>query len=234
MIRGMPEAAADAIMHARSTGGLFRDMADLAKRAGLGQGIMQHLADSGALASVAGDRRAAFWQALGQERSNQANHSLFEAAGIDEDEAAPQTLAQMQEIEEVYADYETVGLSLRAHPVSFVRPQLDRMRVTSSQGLKSTKDGSFVRVAGVVMLRQRPGTAKGITFVTLEDEFGSMNMVVKPEIWQRHYKVARTSNAWLVHGVLESREGIIHVVVGRIDDLSQHVADLDIRSRDFH
>lgn len=233
MIRGMPEAAATAIMQARNSGGMFRDMADLAKRAGLGQGIMQRLADSGALASVAGDRRAAFWQALGQERS-QADHSLFEAAGIDEDEAAPLTLAQMQEIEEVYADYETVGLSLRAHPVSFVRPQLDRMRVTSSQALKSSKDGSFVRVAGVVMLRQRPGTAKGITFVTLEDEFGSMNLVVKPEIWQRHYKIARTSNAWLVHGVLESREGIIHIVVGRIDDLSQHVSDLVIRSRDFH
>ncbi len=233
MIRGLPEAAALQIMEARSMGGLYRDMADLTKRTGLGQGLIQRLADAGSLASISGDRRAAFWQALGQERSK-AEHSLFEAAGVDDDELPPGALQQMQEIEEVYADYETVGLSLRAHPVSFVRPQLDRMRVTSSKSLKATKDGSFVRVAGVVILRQRPGTAKGITFVTLEDEFGSMNLVVKPEIWQRHYKVARTSNAWLVHGVLESREGIIHVVVGRIDDLSQHVSELVIRSRDFH
>ncbi len=233
MIRGLQEEAALRIVEARRTAGPYRDMSDLAKRTGLGQGVITRLADAGALASISGDRRAAYWQALGQERSS-GEHSLFAAAGIDGDEATPDGLQKMQDIEEVYADYETVGLSLRAHPVSFVRSQLDRMRVTSSQALRSTKDGSFVRVAGVVILRQRPGTAKGITFVTLEDEFGSMNLVVKPEIWTRHYKVARTSNAWLVHGVLESREGIIHVVVGRIDDLSEHVANLVIRSRDFH
>lgn len=233
MIRGLPESAASAIMQARTQAGPFRDMADLSKRSGLGQGVMQRLADAGALASISGDRRAAFWQALGQERS-QTEHSLFEAAGIDDDEKLPESLERMQEIEEVYADYEAVGLSLRAHPVSFVRVQLDRMRVSSSKVLKTTKDGSFVRVAGVVILRQRPGTAKGITFVTLEDEFGSMNLVVKPEIWQRHYKIARTSNAWLVHGVIENRESIIHVVVGRIDDLTEHVSNLVVRSRDFH
>jgi error-prone DNA polymerase len=233
MIRGLPESVGRSVVEARLDGGPFRDIADLADRAGLGQGSITRLADSGALHSITGDRRAALWQSLAQERSS-AEHTLFASAGVDIDEAIPESLAAMEEIEEVYADYETIGLSLRAHPVSFVRTQLDRLRVTSSKSLKVTQDSSYVRVAGIVILRQRPGTAKGITFVTLEDEFGSMNLVVKPEIWQRHYKVARRSNAWLVHGVIENRENIIHVVVGRIEDLGQHVANLTVRSRDFH
>jgi error-prone DNA polymerase len=233
MIRGLSESVGRSVVEARLDGGPFRDIADLAQRAGLGQGSITRLADSGALHSITGDRRAALWQSLAQERSS-AEHTLFAAAGVDIDEAIPESLAAMEEIEEVYADYETIGLSLRAHPLSFVRTQLDRLRVTSSKSLKVTQDSSFVRVAGIVILRQRPGTAKGITFVTLEDEFGSMNLVVKPEIWQRHYKIARRSNAWLVHGVIENRENIIHVVVGRIEDLSQHVANLTVRSRDFH
>ncbi|MEO8271756.1 MAG: OB-fold nucleic acid binding domain-containing protein [Aureliella sp.] len=77
-------------------------------------------------------------------------------------------------------------------------------------------------------------TAKGITFVTLEDETGTMNLVLKPKVWERHYKVARRSNAWLVNGILENREGIVHVVVGRLEDLSDQVAGLVLKSRDFH
>jgi error-prone DNA polymerase len=233
MIRGLSESVGRSVVEARLDSGPFRDIADLAKRAGLGQGAITRLADSGALECITGDRRAALWQSLAQERSS-TEHTLFEDAGVDTDEAIPESLTAMQEIEEVYADYETLGLSLRAHPLSFVRTQLDYLRVTSSKLLRVSKDSSYVRVAGIVIVRQRPGTAKGITFVTLEDEFGSMNLVVKPEIWQRHYKVARRSNAWLVHGLIENRENIIHVVVGRIEDLSQHVANLTIRSRDFH
>jgi error-prone DNA polymerase len=233
MIRGLQESIGRAVVEARNDEGPFRDMADLAKRAGLGQGAITRLAESGALQSITGDRRAALWQSLAQERSS-AEHTLFSDAGVDCDEAIPDSLASMHEVEEVYADFDTIGLSLRAHPVSFVRTQLDRLRVTGSKSLATTMDGSFVRVAGLVILRQRPGTAKGITFVTLEDEFGSMNLVVKPEVWQRHYKVARRSNAWLVHGVVENRENIIHVVVGRIEDLSQQVPNLTLRSRDFH
>jgi error-prone DNA polymerase len=233
MIRGLPQAVGQAIVATRVQSGLFRDMADLSKRTGLSQAAITRLADAGALQSIAGDRRAAYWQSLSQERRS-GEHSLFADAGIDDDEPIPPALAKMQEIEEVYADYETVGLSLRAHPISFVRPQLDQLKVTSSQSLKTAADGGYIKVAGVVILRQRPSTAKGITFVTLEDEFGSMNLVVKPAIWQRHHTIARRSNAWLVHGVLESREGISHIIVGRIDDLTGYVGSLELRSRDFH
>ncbi|GAB5406222.1 MAG: error-prone DNA polymerase [Aureliella sp.] len=233
MIRGLHTDVGLLIAAERTQNGPFRDLADFTRRMQLGQATLARLADSGALESITGDRRAAYWQSLSQEKKPR-DQSLFSAMEVDDDEPLPELLKPMQPIEEVYADYETTGLSLRAHPVSFVRQQLEQLRVTPARNLKSTSDGKFVRVAGLVVLRQRPSTAKGITFVTLEDETGSMNLVLKPEVWQRHYKVARTSNAWLVYGTCENREGIIHVLVGRLEDLSERVSGLTIRSRDFH
>lgn len=233
MIRGLPEAIGQTVVVARAAGGVFADLADFTRRTRLGQASITRFADAGALGSLAGDRRAAFWQSLAQDRTAK-DMSLFEATGADRDDPLPETLQPMQPIEEVYADYETTGLSLRSHPLSFVRDQLDRLRVTSAMELKQMTDGRFVRVAGLVLLRQRPSTAKGITFVTLEDETGSMNLVLKPEIWEKFYNTARRSNAWLVHGVLENREGIVHVLVGRIEDLSTQVGGLVVKSRDFH
>jgi len=232
MIRGLQSSVGQHIVATRQAGGPFRDLADFTRRTRLGQAVITRLADAGALASLSGDRRAAYWQSLAQDATCK-ELSLFEATGADVDEPLPEFLQPMAEIEEVYADYETTGLSLRAHPVSFVRVQLNRLRVVTAEQLRQTADGKHVRVAGLVLLRQRPGTAKGITFVTLEDESGTMNLVIKPKIWERHYKVARRSNAWLVNGVLEHREGIIHVVVGRLEDLTQQVAGLVVKSRDF-
>ncbi len=207
MIRGMQESVGRSIVEERLRGGLYRDVADFTQRTRLGQAMVARLADAAALASLSGDRRAAYWQALAQDDQGTAM-PLLEASGVDVDDPLPAALKPMQEIEEVYADYQTIGLSLRAHPLSFVRAQLDRMRVTTAAQLKQERDQKFVRVAGLVLLRQRPGTAKGITFVTLEDETGSMNLVLRPDVWDRHYTLARTSNAWLVSGVLENREGV--------------------------
>ncbi len=232
-IRGLRESVGLAIVEERQQRGPYRDLADFTRRTRLGQAMITQLADAGALESIVGDRRSAYWQALAQDRKSK-DFSLLESTGADCDDELPIALKPMLPIEEVYADYDTTGLSLRAHPLSFVRDQLDRLRVTTARQLKDCVDGKFVRVAGVVLLRQRPSTAKGITFVTLEDETGSMNLVLKPEIWQKHYKLARQSNAWLATGVLENREGVIHVVVGRIDDLTQQVGGLTLRSRDFH
>lgn len=232
MIRGLPAHTGEKIVSLRRRHGAYRDLADFTRKTRFGQATVTRLADAGALSALSGDRRAAYWQSLAQDKSSTV-FSLLEATGADVDEELPEKLQPMPEIEEVYSDYATTGLSLRAHPISFVREQLERLRVTMASDLKSTRDGKFIRVAGLVLLRQRPSTAKGITFVTLEDETGAMNLVLKPEIWQRHYQVARRSNAWLVNGVLENREGIIHVIVGRVDDLGQHVGGLDARSRDF-
>lgn len=232
MIRGLQERIGRSIQAEREARGCFRDVADFTRRTRLGQAIVSQLAEAAALESLSGDRRAAYWQALAQDQSGRAL-PLLEAAQAESDDPLPATLKPMEAIEEVYADYQTTGLSLRAHPVSFVRAQLNRMRVTLANQLKTNRDNKFVRVAGLVLLRQRPGTAKGITFVTLEDETGSINLVIRPDVWDRHYTVARTSNAWLVSGVLENREGVVHVVVGNIEDLSKHVEGLLLKSRDF-
>ena len=232
MIRGLARDVGEKIMLTRAQAP-FRDLADFTRRTRLGKAQVTRLADAGALSSLAGDRRAAYWQALAQDKTSK-ELGLLEAMGADVDDDLPEALRPMAEVEEVYADYSTTGLSLRGHPIGFVREQLKRLRVTTAKDLKKTRDGKFVCVAGLVLLRQRPGTAKGITFVTLEDETGAMNLVLKPEVWQKHYKVARRSNAWMAHGVLENREGIIHLVVGRLEDLSETVGELEQRSRDFH
>ena len=233
MVRGFSQQLAERIVAVRLRDGTFRDLADLTARTRLTSSAVTALAAAGALQSLSGARRAAFWQSLAQERSS-ATHPLLDACDANADELVPDALGTMDELDEVYADYESTGFSLRAHPVSFIRSQLERMRVTSSLALRAASDGSPLRTAGLVILRQRPSTAKGITFVTLEDEFGTVNLVIKPAIWQRHYKVARLSNAWLVSGTVESREGIVHLLVGHIEDLSRHVDGLNSRSRDFH
>ena len=230
-VRGLSSEAAGRIVDQRRRRGAFRSPAELAAACDLGSGVLETLADADCLASLAGDRRAAVWRSLGQEKAPQ-DRPLF--SGEEDDEPLPEALRPMTPMDEVHADYETTGLSLRAHPVAFVRAELTRRRCATAAELSGMRDGRHVRVAGIVLLRQRPGTAKGITFVTLEDETGAVNLVLFPAVWERHFAIARVSNAWLVDGKLENREGVIHVVVGRLADLSSELPGLRPRSRDFH
>jgi error-prone DNA polymerase len=232
ILEGLSEGVAVTILEDRNKNGPFRDSSDLVRRTQIGQGTVTLLAKSGVLESITGDRRAALWQSLAIEKSPKSQ-PLFDFSGTDDDEIVPLTLQPMMPLEEIYADYSATGLSLRGHPVSFCRKELDALRVTTAADLVTTPDGRPVRVAGLVLLRQRPSTAKGITFVTLEDETGTINLVIKPAIWDYNYLVCKQSNAWLVHGVLEHRQGVMHVIVGRIEDLSSRVQGLKIESRDF-
>ncbi len=228
-ISGLPVAAADGIMAARRAG-RFTSLSDFARRTNLGQAVIQRLSKADAFGSLQQDRRAALWQALGQEKTPQYQ-PLFDnlEARDDEDAYLPPLGVQ----EEVFADYRSVGLSLKAHPISFYRQHLQRLRVTAAADLPHKPNDRHLRVAGLVILRQRPSTAKGITFVTLEDETGTANLVVRQEIWQRYYRVARTCPAWIAHGKLEKKSGVIHVVVNRLEDLSAKLLELNARSRDF-
>jgi error-prone DNA polymerase len=231
MVSGLPAQAAERLVAERRRHGRYRDISDVARRTNLGRSVIATLADAGAFESLAGDRRAAVWQSLAQEK-NPAEMPLLE--GMADEESIPDELMPMSKLEEVYADYNTTGLSLKAHPISFVRRELNEKRCVSASELADLRDGRHVRVAGLVLLRQRPGTAKGITFVTIEDETGSINLVLFPAVWKRFFKVARISNAWLVDGKLENRKGVIHILVGRLNDLSEEVEGLTIKSRDFH
>jgi error-prone DNA polymerase len=230
-IAGLPVQAAEAIVAARNRQGPFTAIADFATRCSLGQAIIARLSEADAFASLRQDRRTALWQALGQER-RPLDQPLLESLSQTDDEIA-ELLPRLSEPEEVSADYQAVGLTLRAHPLAFCRSQLDELRVTRAADLAITSDGRQCRVAGLVILRQRPATAKGITFVTLEDETGTANLVVKPDIWQRYYQICRTSSAWLAHGKLERRSGVIHVVVNRLEDLTVAPLPNRLHSRDF-
>jgi error-prone DNA polymerase len=232
MIRGLHQNDGMRIAAERLGNGNYKDQSDLVRRCRLGQAVLAILADSGAMGSLSGNRRAAYWQALGQDKSY-TSLPLLEAAGVDVDEPIPDSLVPMAQSEEVAADYATTGLSLRGHPVEFHRQKLKELQVRTAVELGSLPHGRLVRVAGLIVLRQRPGTAKGITFVTMEDETGSINIVVRPKVWESHYLICKRSNAWLVHGTLESRQGVIHVVANFIDDLTDSLGPLDIPSRDF-
>jgi error-prone DNA polymerase len=228
MIRGLGQATAMVIEQSREAGE-FYSLDDFAKRTKLEQSILTRLADADAFRSLALDRRQSLWQSLGRCREYRP---LFD--GADECESLVPLVA-MNTREEVVADYQTVGLSLKAHPVSFYRTQLADRRVVPAASLDQMKDGEFIRVAGLVLLRQRPGTAGGIIFVTLEDETGQANLVIKKDVWKRFYKVARTAKAFVAHGRLqksgEHGNEVIHLVVSKLEDL---MVTVRTRSRDFH
>jgi error-prone DNA polymerase len=242
MLNGLGERAGRAIEAARADGA-FVSVDDFTQRTGLGQAAVKRLAEADAFGSLGADRRQSLWHALAQEKKRR-EMPLFEATyqppskpGNAAAEQMPLPLPAMQPYEQVVADYRTVGLSLRAHPISFYREQLDRLGITPANRLVDLKNDMPVRVAGLVLLRQRPGTAKGITFVTLEDETGSMNLVVHQHMWDRYYRVARRAPAWIAHGHIQTAPQaevpIIHVVVNRLEALAEQLHTLNTKSRDF-
>ncbi len=220
---------AERIMSARESGE-FRSIADFTDRTRSSRAVVSQLAEADALQSLGRDRRAALWEALGQEKK-QLDQPLL--AGLDSEDEAVVELPLLEPEEQVYADYQTSGLSLRAHPLSFQRERLDQLNVTPAGELVKRPHNHLVRVAGLVLLRQRPSTAKGVTFVTIEDETGVANLVVHQKTWQRFYAVARGAAAFLVHGRLERKDEVTHVVVQRLEDLSVRLRELKTKSRDF-
>ncbi|MBL9125029.1 MAG: error-prone DNA polymerase, partial [Planctomycetaceae bacterium] len=180
----------------------FSSLEDFSRRTGLAQAAIARLARADAFGSLALDRRQSMWQALAHEKRAQEQPLL---ADLCDDEPLP-PLPAMTSRDEVFADYQTIGLSLRAHPVSFFRPQLDKLRVVPAARLADLDHGRFVRVAGLVLVRQRPSTAKGITFVTLEDETGTTNLIVRMDVWERFHLPARTASAMLAMGRLQKQK----------------------------
>jgi error-prone DNA polymerase len=233
MINGLRETAGQTIENARDAGP-FTSIDDFARRTGLGQAVIKRLADADAFGSLGTNRRQAVWQSLAQEKQPKPLPLFEDAFAV---EPAPPALPALRLEEEVVADYRSAGLSLRAHPISFHRRELDRLGITPAGRLVELKDGAPVRVAGLVLLRQRPGTAKGITFVTLEDETGTVNLVVHQHTWDRYYRVARRAPAWIAHGHVQTTPQnaapVIHVVVRRLEALAEGLGALGVKSRDF-
>jgi error-prone DNA polymerase len=228
LVSGLPQKAAERITDARQKRP-YCSPDDLQQRTQLPAAIVTRLAKADAFTSLAIDRRAALWQALGQD-----NREMPLFADLADDSEPAADLPAMPLIDQVFADYRTAGLSLKGHPIAFYRPRLDELRVVPAGKLGAGHDGRHLRVAGMVLLRQRPGTARGITFVTLEDETGQANLVIRPAIWEQYYRIARRSPAWIAYGRLECKESVVHLVVSRLEDLSDRLREVNVRPRDFH
>ncbi len=230
-ISGMKKTNAEHIMQVRETDGAFSSVAEFGRRTQLHQATIARLSQADAFGSLKQSRRTALWQALGQEKKTIDQPLL---AGLDEhDDDIALCLPQLEPQQEVIEDYRATGLSLKNHPLAFHREYLDELRVAKTEELVNRPNNQHVRIAGLVILRQRPSTAKGITFVTLEDETGTANLVIMPNIWERYYKTLRTSPAWIAYGKLERKSSVVHVIVSRVDDLSEQSRKLGIKSRDF-
>jgi error-prone DNA polymerase len=148
----------------------------------------------------------------------------------DESEAMP--LQHMSTDERVAADYAGTGLTIGRHPMEYRRHELRMHRVLSAEELRSRKDGEYVRTAGCVIARQRPGTAKGFIFLSMEDETGIANVIVTPDLYERHRLVVTRSKFILAEGPLQNQDGVIHVKASRLYSLFDQT--LDLRSHDFH
>lgn len=229
LISGLHRITADTIVECRKDHN-FASMEDFLRRTELPQTQVELLAEADALASLSPGRREALWSALTVSQKPRQK-TLFDDLQPDVEPTA--ILPTMRPEEEVYADYRATGLSLRSHPLAFQRDRLKRLGVIPAEQLARFPNDKPVKVAGIVLLRQRPSTSKGITFVTIEDETGTANLVVHAKTWERFRQITRLSQAWIVHGKVECKDTVIHVVVRRIEDLSGRLSSLTTKSRDF-
>jgi error-prone DNA polymerase len=225
LIKGLPESTGRMIAQARG-GRPFSSLTDFVRRTGLSKPLLVRLSAADTFGSLGLNRRTALWQILSVEKPP----ALF--ARLDTEEETP-VLADMPLYKRVVADYQTVGLSLTAHPLSLVRSEMGSLGVVAAAGLAKMANNASVNVAGLVLVRQQPGTAKGIVFVTLEDETGIVNLIVRPAVWQRYRSAARAAVALFARGRLQRSQGVIHVLPTELTDLSSLIPQIASASRDF-
>jgi error-prone DNA polymerase len=207
----------------------FDDVEDLARSARLDRGALQALARAGALEQLAGHRAAAHWAVAGI-RSMPA---LLDDARFDE---APVPLEPPAEGEEIIADYASVGIPMGRHPLALLRPLLARFQVQPAAVLHDYPDGRFARASGLVTHRQRPETAKGTMFVTLEDETGPVNVIVWPDLIDRYRREILSARLMTVYGVWQrdpTTGEVRHLVARRVVDHTALLGRLATQSRDF-
>jgi error-prone DNA polymerase len=217
----------------------FRSVRDLWLRTGLSPRVIERLADADAFGSLGLSRRQALWaaKALGRVGDREDDLPLLRAAARPhavhrhETSVAMQaepavTLPQMGFGEEVVQDYRTLQLSLRAHPSSFLRCDLARRNIITNEELRARRSGERIAVSGLVTIRQRPGSANGVIFMTIEDETGIANIIVWPKTFERFRPIILGARYIAVHGLLQQESGVIHVVAARLEDLTFLLARL--------
>jgi error-prone DNA polymerase len=229
-VRNFPAAAGARIVTAREEM-LFADLADLARRAELTRADLDALAAAGALTQLAGHRRQAAWMAA----AIPLQRDLFAGVALREEVVS---FTAPREGEDIAADYRSLGLTLGRHPLALLRATLAAKRYLSARDLRERGNNAVVRCAGIVTCRQRPGTASGVIFVTLEDETGCANVVVFKDLASSQRRLLLGSRLLGVAGQLQ-REGegehaVVHLIAKRLFDHSELLGSLVTASRDFH
>jgi error-prone DNA polymerase len=227
MVKSLDEASAQRIVAERARQA-FADVHDLAERARLDRRALAALARAGALEGLAGHRRQAAWQVLGIERSDAP---LLAQLPVCE---TPVHLQTPSEAQEIVADYASLRLSLHRHPLALLRSNLRQRRLLEASQVQNLPHGRFARTAGIVTCRQRPDTAAGVIFLTLEDETGTLNVVVWRDLMLRQRREVLGARLLGVYGTIEREAEVVHVIAGRLIDLTPLLGALEIHSRDFH
>ncbi len=216
------------IATARKRISCFTSVARFHRLTGLPVSALRILAEADAFGSLGLSRRDALWQVM---KLKDEYYPLFDAFEPDEPWVE---LPKMPAGQEVFTDYAMAGLSLKRHPVSLVREELASRRIITSADLAKVPHNSWVKVAGLVLIRQRPGTASGVVFETLEDETGVINLIVHPKIYDQYRPAARHARLLQADGYVQRQGQIVHVLPKRLYDLSDLLGEYQQRSRDFH
>jgi error-prone DNA polymerase len=219
-VNGVAEKEMEALVAERERGGQYEGIGDLASRSGVGRDGLEKLTWAGALDAIGtpGERREALWR-LGTLRGSAAMPAGTQLALPLEAPAAP-ALPSLGRWERVLADYRSTGMTLGDHPMELLREELGP-EVALAVELETMRDGGAVEVAGMVVARQRPATAKGVVFMLLEDESGTINLVIPPPVFERHRVEVRATPLLRASGRLERRQGAINVVVSRLARLER-------------
>ena len=225
-IKGLGEEEAEQLVQNRGAG--YDSVRDLWMRSGLSRRAMQKLAEADAFGSIGLSRRDALWAVRALDPLGAAERlPLFALAGQKDLQREPDIhLPPMPLGEQVINDYRSLSFSLKAHPVSFVREQLKQAGYRQNIVLPDCQSGRFISVAGLVLVRQRPGSAKGVVFETIEDETGVANIIVWPKVFERYRTVVLGSRFVGIRGPLQSQDGVIHVVARHLEDLTPLMAGL--------
>jgi error-prone DNA polymerase len=230
LVKSLSEAGASRLVAARAERP-FVSIEDLAGRAALDRGDLEALAAAGALAALSGNRHLAFWEVAGPERPLPLTPAAARPASAVEGRPL---LSAPTEGQAIAADYASLGLTLGRHPLALLRDRLRAAALVPAAELIAAGNGARVRTAGIVLMRQRPATASGVTFLTLEDESGQVNVIVWERVGREQRRALIESRLLEVHGELQHQDGVTHLIAHRLIDRSRLLGELTTRSRDFH
>jgi len=215
MTKGLAKTHADETIARRAT--LYRSIEDLWRRVPIPIAALERLAEADAFQTLGLDRRQALWAIRGL---SDTRLPLFDTVPAEPDPEPDVALNPMTAGRQVVEDYRSTGLSLRRHPVSFLRPDLAQRRIVRCADLPTIRDGKQVEVAGIILVRQRPGSARGVLFVTIEDETGHANLILWPSVFEKQRALVLSASMVACRGKLQKEGEVIHVIAAHLTDLS--------------